>query len=95
MIYVSKIWENAAMCNRALTDHPSCNIYNVPLGAGASSGGPKGRSCEFLIKLATLTNVINPAGGKKKTGRDTTSQYIIILLGSIFCHCLFLAGCNH
>ena len=25
------------------------NIYNVPLGAGASSGGPEGRSCESIM----------------------------------------------
>ena len=33
------------------------NIYNVPLGAGASSGGPEGRSCE----LQCITNYLGDA----------------------------------
>ena len=35
------------------------NIYNVPLGAGASSGGPEGRSCELILKskFSTKSNL--------------------------------------
>ena len=36
------------------------NIYNVPLGAGASSGGPEGRSCEWheLFLLGLLLKLV-------------------------------------
>ena len=30
------------------------NIYNVSLGAGASSGGPEGRSCESILEIKSI-----------------------------------------
>ena len=80
----------------------SCNIswiFPLPSCSESKNSSPQNRwtfyMCAigpgkylFLVRWAKLTNVVYPAGGEK-IGWDTISWCIIILLGRIFCHCLF------
>ena len=51
------------------------SIYNVPLGAGASSRGPEGRSCEFYSIL-----FISPTWWGNKHNRITQNTVFVVVV---------------